>query len=148
MDRPPVRVVGGVDDELVIEGESRPGVEAIGVISLQYFLRPVIERAVADQYSEPAGGEIGLRLGREAIDDASHADPVVGASPGRSLQHGAGGNAFVAIGPADDFVQTRAPTGAREHAEIGGDRLLEIGVEAVIGSHLAHQRDVGIGRAS
>src|ERR1700693_4146201 len=68
MDRSPVGVIRGVGDELVIECDARPRVEAVGVISLDDLLRPIIERAVADQYSQPAGGEVGSRLGREALD--------------------------------------------------------------------------------
>jgi hypothetical protein len=89
VDRPAVGVIGGIGDELVIEGKARPLVKAVGVIHLKDLLGLVIERTVADQYSEPSRGEVGARLGREAIKYAGHADFVVGAAPGCPFKLGA-----------------------------------------------------------
>jgi len=45
--RSTVGVVSGVRDELVVEGQHRPFVEATGVIGFDYLLRAVVERAIA-----------------------------------------------------------------------------------------------------
>ena len=44
-----IGIVSGIVDELVVEGERRPLVEAIGVIGFEDLLSPVIELAVASE---------------------------------------------------------------------------------------------------
>ena len=99
-----IGVVSGIGDELIVESQRRPFVEAIGVVGFDDFLSPIVELAVADQNAEAAGGEIGAGLAREAFDDAGDADLVVRPSPRCSGQHRAEGKALGAIGPADKPV--------------------------------------------
>lgn len=51
-DRAAIGVIAGVDNELVVERQGGPLVEAIGVIGFQYLLLAVIKLAVADQNAE------------------------------------------------------------------------------------------------
>src|SRR5436309_9534334 len=55
--RAAIGVVGGVGDELVIGGQRDLLVQRVGVIGLEDALAPVVERAVADQDAETAGGD-------------------------------------------------------------------------------------------
>jgi hypothetical protein len=70
---------------LIIESDARPAVQTVRVIGFEDLLRPVIERAVADQNAKAAGREIGASLRRKASNKAGHADYVVRALPGGSL---------------------------------------------------------------
>jgi len=51
-DRAAIGVIAGVDNELVVERQGGPLVEAIRVIGFQYLLLAVIKLAVADQNAE------------------------------------------------------------------------------------------------
>ncbi len=86
-DRPTVGVIAGVGDQLIVERQRRPFVEADGVIGFHHFLRAIVELSVPDQDAHAAGGEVSACLGREAFDHAGQSDPVVGPSPGRAFQH-------------------------------------------------------------
>jgi hypothetical protein len=49
--------VSGIGDELIVERERRPLVGAIGIEGFENRLLAVLERTVADQQPEAAGGE-------------------------------------------------------------------------------------------
>ena len=49
--RPAVGVVGGICDELIIERQEGPFVEADRIVGFQYFFFPVVELAIA--YENP-----------------------------------------------------------------------------------------------
>src|SRR5207245_1948192 len=69
---PAVGIVSGIVDELIVEGERRPFVEAVGVVRFEDLFPPIVELPIADQNTETASGEISARLRRETFDDASH----------------------------------------------------------------------------
>ena len=54
MDRSAGGVIGGIVDKLIIEGETRPCVKAVGVVSLENLLRLITKCAIADQYPSAA----------------------------------------------------------------------------------------------
>src|SRR5712672_664774 len=74
---PAVGVVCRIGNELIVKGERRPFVEAVGVIGFDDFLSPVVELPVANQDAEPSGGKISARFRRQTFDDAGNADLVV-----------------------------------------------------------------------
>src|SRR5262249_45985463 len=61
-DRPAIGIVGRVEDELIIGRQREPFVDAVGIVGLQDLLLAVVELAIANQYSEPAGGKISACL--------------------------------------------------------------------------------------
>jgi len=69
MHRAAVGVVGGVGDQLVIRGQRQRLVERERVVDFENPLAPVVERAVADQDAEAAGGDEVAMVARERIDD-------------------------------------------------------------------------------
>ena len=46
--RPPIGIVSRIGDELIIDGERRPFVEAVSIIDFEDLLRAIIELAIAD----------------------------------------------------------------------------------------------------
>jgi hypothetical protein len=135
-------IVTGIGDKLIVEGERSPISEADQIIGLNDFLGPVAEGAVADVDAEASCCKESPIIARKPVDDASQAYSVVGAAPGRSLQHAAERCALVDVGPGHDFGLTALPAQPREEAEIIGDGLLEIADEAKFRSGLARPRDV------
>src|SRR5215207_4952465 len=131
--RAAIGVVAGIVDELIVEGQRRPFIEAVSVVGFDDLLSAVVELAVANQNAEATGGEISAGLARETFYDAGDADLVVRPSPRCTSQHRAEGKTLGAIRPAENFSLSRAPCGPRENAEITSDGLLEIGDNAVIG---------------
>ena len=69
MNRAAVRIVGGVGDQLIIRGQRQIPVECEGIVGFEDPLAPVVERAVADQDAEAAGGDEVAMVARERIDD-------------------------------------------------------------------------------
>ena len=69
MHRAAVGVVGGVGDQLVIRGQRQRLVERVRIIGFENPFAPVVERAVADQDAEPAGGDEIAMVARQRIDD-------------------------------------------------------------------------------
>ena len=59
----PVGIVCGIDNQLIIEGERYPFVEAVGIIGFEDLLRSIVELAIADQDAETARCEVCARLG-------------------------------------------------------------------------------------
>jgi hypothetical protein len=57
MHRAVVGVVGGVGDQLVVRDQRQRLGERERIIGFENPLAPVVERAVADQHAEPAGGD-------------------------------------------------------------------------------------------
>ena len=143
---PAVGIVSGIADELVVEGKRRPFVEAVGVVRFEDLFPLVVKLSVANQDTQTAGSEIRAGLRRETFDDTRDTDFVVRPSPSCSGQNRAEGKALTAIRPTHNFGSSRTPRRAREYAEIGGDRLLDIGDKAVIGPGAAGQRDIGMVR--
>ena len=68
--RSPVGIVSGVVDELIVERERYPFVEAVGIIDFEDLLGAIVELSIADQYPQAAGCEIRAGRGREAFDYA------------------------------------------------------------------------------
>jgi len=67
---PPVRVIAGVGDLLVIKRNRQPTSRAQGVLGLADLLVARIrQRAFADQYAEPASGQPMLVRRRNAVGD-------------------------------------------------------------------------------
>src|SRR3974390_2136116 len=85
-DRTAVGIVRGVTNELVIDGQHRPSVEAVGIVGLQYLLRPVVELPITNQDAVAAGSEISAGLRREAVDHAGYTDLVVWTPPSLALE--------------------------------------------------------------
>ena len=69
MHRAAVGVVGGVGDELIVSRQRDRLGQRVGIIGLENALTPVVERAVADQDAEAAGGDEVAMVARERIDD-------------------------------------------------------------------------------
>src|ERR1700681_4682370 len=84
-DRSPVGVVGGIGDELVVEGQRAPFVEVIGIIGLEYFLFAVVQLAITDQQADATRSEeVTMRAG-ETVDRSSNSDCVIRPPPGAAL---------------------------------------------------------------
>src|SRR2546423_937758 len=84
LEGPSVAGVAGVDDGLVVRARRALLGEGGGVIRLAQELRPVAERAVADDEAGAAGRQVApVRAGQAADDDAGAA-LVLGASPART----------------------------------------------------------------
>ncbi len=80
-DRSAIPVVGGVDDELIVEGQL-PGIDRYLVIGLKDLLGARMrQHAVADQSGQAARREVGLMLLRDHVDDTGDPDRVVRAAP-------------------------------------------------------------------
>jgi hypothetical protein len=58
-DRAAVRIVCGVSDELIVEAERQPFLDAKRVVGFAHRLFAVVESTIADQYSQSAGSEVG-----------------------------------------------------------------------------------------
>src|SRR3954463_4197484 len=69
--RAAVGVVGGGGDELVVGGQRDLLVQRVGVIGLEDALAPVVERAIADQDAETAGGDEVAVISRQRVDRAA-----------------------------------------------------------------------------
>src|SRR5260370_35362018 len=85
MDRPAVRIVGGVGDQLIIAGQRELPVERVRIIAFEDSLGPIVELAVADQGTEPAGRDEVAMVPGERVDGAADPDHVVGPAPSRAL---------------------------------------------------------------
>src|ERR1700726_804581 len=79
--RSPVGIVSGIVDELIVEGERRPFVEAVGIIGLEDLLGAIVELAIADQNPQATSSEICTRYGRESFDHPRHANLVIRSPP-------------------------------------------------------------------
>src|SRR6516162_69064 len=99
--RTPIRIVSGIVDELIVEGERRPFVEAVGIVGFEDPLGAIVELAIADQYAQPPRREIRAGYRRETFHDGSYANLVIRSSPRIAFQHRAERETLVAIGPAD-----------------------------------------------
>src|ERR1700722_481694 len=85
--RPPVAVIPGIRDELVVEGQMRIGGNGERVIGLEDLLRARIRKlAVADQDAEAAGVQVAFPLGGNSVEDRGQADRISGAAPPPALQ--------------------------------------------------------------
>src|ERR1035438_4722860 len=84
--RSAVTIVSRVVDPLIIEGEMRRFEYRQRIIAFKDLLRPGMRQpAVADENAEPAGIQIALAGGGDAVVDRGHSQRVVGAMPCRSL---------------------------------------------------------------
>src|SRR5271166_6274259 len=81
---------------------------------------------VADQDAQPAGGEIGLCRGRDAVCDRRQSDDVVGAIPCRTLEGNPCRQRMIDIGELVGLLAAVIETETRECTEVGGELLLEI----------------------
>src|SRR5258708_27950726 len=97
---------------------------------------------LTDKNTDPASSKISTRLRRKTFYDTGHTNFIVRPAPRGSGQNRAERKALAAIRPADNFRSPRTPRCAGEHAEIGSDRLLDIGDQPVVGSYTARQCDV------
>lgn len=74
LDRAAVGVVGGIGDQLVVGGHRDLLGQRPGIVGFEDPLTPVVERAVADQDAEPAGGdEVAVVVTRSVADGRAHA---------------------------------------------------------------------------
>src|SRR5271170_4872499 len=104
------RIVSRIDDELIVETERRPFPECIGVKGFEYSFRAVVELAVADQDSQPAGGEVRAGDRGQTSNHTAEAEIVMRPPPQFSLQHPSERQTFAAIRPAEDLIPSGAPT--------------------------------------
>jgi len=58
VDRAKIAVVGGVGNQLVVQGQGQLLGQRVGIICLEDALAPVVELAVADQDAETGGGGV------------------------------------------------------------------------------------------
>src|SRR5580692_5998528 len=77
VDGPAILVIGGIADELVVEGERYRLDHAAVVVSLDDAFGRVVEASIADQRAETAGREELPMRGGEFVDRAGKADGVV-----------------------------------------------------------------------
>src|ERR1700682_4104056 len=130
---PAVGVVGGIGDELIIERQRTPLVDLICIVRLEDFLFAVVQLAITDQQTYATGSEeIAMRAG-ETVDRPSNSDCVIRPPPGAALDRDAARHATVDVGERQDLVLAVVPAGAGEDADVLGDRLLHVGVEAIFG---------------
>src|SRR5205807_2315341 len=98
-------IVGGVDHMLIVEGEVQAFDYRCFVIDLQDSLEPVAgQLTIADQHTEPTGGEIAASLRRDGVDDTGEAKRIVWAMPTIALQRYPGRNRLVDLGELVDFL--------------------------------------------
>src|ERR1700758_5038818 len=83
--RSPVGIVSGIVDELIVEGQRRPLVEAVGVVGFEDLLGGIVELAIPDQNPHASGSEVGAGYGRETFDHPCYADLVVRSAPSITL---------------------------------------------------------------
>src|SRR5947209_3611030 len=113
--RPAVAVVGGVDHELVVEGQ----VEVLGqrqaVVGLEDLLGARMRQlAVAHQDAEPAGVEVALAGPGQAVDHRGDGGGVVLAAPAGAGDRDPGLGRLVDVGV---FVALEAPVVGADAAE-------------------------------
>ena len=138
-----IAVIGGVDDELVIERHV-PGIDRQLIIGLDdLFQARMRQLSVADLKTQAAGVEKSLVRGRDAVDHAGQSEGIVGPTPLRAFQRQASrhGAIDVGIGVGLDIAAGKARAG--KQAEIGGDFLLEIDAQAGAAAVLPDRGDIG-----
>lgn len=125
--RTTIAVVGGVGNPLIIEGDVEPANRLPVIIGLgDIFAARMRQLSVADEDADAAGIQIALMRLRDAVDDASKADPIVGSPPGLASKRAAYSQGAVDIGKVIRFDRAVADPGACEQAERVCDGLLDI----------------------
>src|SRR3954451_498100 len=119
--RAAISVVGRVDDELVVGGEGETLVQRVGVIGFEDALAAVVERAIADENTEAAGGQEVAIILRDGIDGATDADHVIGPAPFRALDRKTAGQAAVNVGEGQRLGLAVIPAPTPEQTDIPGD---------------------------
>ena len=76
-----VVIEGRVGDELVVERDVDAREERVVVVDLDVFLRAIVERTVAGEDADAAGGKIGLVGSRGTTGDEGEAERVGGEFP-------------------------------------------------------------------
>src|ERR1700716_1150852 len=83
--RPPIGVVGGIGDELIVERQRAPFVEVIGIVCLEDFLWAVVQLAITDQQTDTTRSEEVTVCVREPVDPPPNSDCVIRPPPGGAL---------------------------------------------------------------
>src|SRR5581483_12451772 len=140
--RASVAVIGGIDDQLVVERDLRgkPGKAVIGLEDA--FVARVRQLAVADQDTEAAGVEKRLMNIGDAVVDAGNAPDVVVAPPQLAGDRKPRRHRAVDVGELVRLLVAVGPAGAGKEAEIVVDLLLQIHADAAAALVTAHGGDV------
>src|SRR5579883_830474 len=141
--RASVAVIGGIDDQLIVERDLRgkPGKAVIGLEDA--FVTRMRQLAVADQDTKAAGVEKRLMNIDDAIVDAGNAPDVVVAPPQLAGHRESRRDSAVDVGEVERLLVAVGPAGAGEEADILVDLLLEIHADAAAALIFAHRGDVG-----
>src|ERR1700730_354225 len=142
--RPPIGVIGGVVDELVIECQRQHLVDGIGVIGLNNLFGAIIKSAVTNQDAESAGSDKFAVVCGKCVDRSSNSDGIIRPSPGLAPDRDAPGQAGVDVGESHDLILTVVPAPAPEYPDLASYRLLNVEHIAIFDPSLPRQRDVGI----
>ena len=142
---PPVGIVAGIGDELIIDGNPRRSGQRVTVIGFDNaFDAGMRQLPITDQDAGAAGVEIGLMYAGNAVDDAADADGVVRPAPLLAIDGYAAGRGAVGIGEVPGLDGAISPAAARKHAERLGDLLLQIDADAGAAVVVvAHQPGIG-----
>src|SRR5713226_8601450 len=112
-----VAIVGGIDDELIV-GRGPPIADRKAVVGFQDLLEAGMRQlAVADQDAEPAGIEVSLMHTRNAVDNASDPESVVGPAPPLPGNRGPDRRGAIDVGELVRFAIAVRKAGAREYAD-------------------------------
>src|SRR5262245_4490599 len=103
--RSAVAIVGGVDDELIVERQPYAAAHRKAVVRLEQTLRGrARELAVPDQDSETTGIEKSLRIARDAIEKQRSPDMIVRSFPALAAGREPQGHRLIDVGEVDGLV--------------------------------------------
>src|ERR1700740_756790 len=141
--RASVAIVGGIDDELIVERDPRgkPGEAVIGLEDP--LVARMRELAVANQDAQTAGIQKRLMHASDAVVDAGNAPDVVVASPQLAGNRKPRGDGAIDVGEVERLLLAVGPAGAGEEADIVVDLLLEVHADAAAALIGAHGGDIG-----
>src|SRR5919204_4839127 len=142
--RTAVGVVGGVGDELVIEGDAHVGGKRVAVISFEDLLEPGIRQlSVADEDAQAAGVQKRLVNAADAVDNTGDTDGIVRPAPVLAIDRNAARDRPVDIGKVPRLDVAVGPAGAGEYADRVRDLLLQVHAHAGAAGIVSHRDDVG-----
>ena len=144
INRSAIRIVGGVVDELIIEGEFCHGGQRIAVIGLDELLQARMRQLpIADKNASPSEIEKLLVDTGNTVDHTGNSNPVVRPAPLLSGKRDACLDRAVDVGKIPWLDCAVGPAGASKHAEVCRDLLLDVDAHAGPVMVLANRVDVG-----
>src|ERR1700730_17058051 len=103
--RSPVGIVSGIVDELIVEGERCPFVEAVGVIGFEEFLGAIVELTIADQNPQPPAAKYARAIGERP--SISPATPTLSSGRPQALPFNTAPNERLSSQSVQPMISTR-----------------------------------------